>query len=71
LSDGSLLIAEECEGGIMLRPAIATPIELYSDERAAEFLLSNAVDHADYEAARAEVRAMGLEPDRIVHRTPF
>lgn len=70
LSDGSLLIAEECEGGIMLRPAIAAPIELYTDERAAEFLLSNAVDQAEYEAAREEVRAMGLVPDRILHRKP-
>jgi len=71
LSDGSLLIAEEYEEGIMLRPAVATPIELYSDDRAAEFLLSNAVDQADYEAARQEVRAMGLDPDRILHRKPL
>jgi len=42
----------------LLRPAVATPIELYSDDRVAEFLLSDAVDQADYEAARQEVRAM-------------
>lgn len=70
LSDGSLVIAEEREDGILLRPAVATPVEVYSDERIAEFLLSNATDTADYEAARQEVRAMGLDPDRVPHRKP-
>ena len=70
LSDGSLLIAEEREDGILLRPAIATPLEIYSDERTAEFLLSNASDAADYEAARQEVAAMGIDPERIPHRKP-
>ncbi len=70
LSDGSLVIAEEREDGILLRPAVATPLETYSEERAAEFLLSNAGDVADYEAARQEVAAMGLDPERIPHRKP-
>ncbi len=70
LLDGSLLIAEEHEEGILLRPAVATPLEIYSDESAAQFLLSNAVDAADYEAAREEVRALGVDPDGIPHREP-
>lgn len=70
LSDGSLVIAEEREDGILLRPAIATSLETYSDERTAQFLLSNATDAADYEAARQEVTAMGLNPERISHRKP-
>jgi AbrB family looped-hinge helix DNA binding protein len=70
LADGSLVIAEERDDGILLRPAIATPVEIYSDERAAEFLLSNATDADDYAAARSEVIAMGLDPDRIPHRKP-
>jgi len=70
LHDGVLLIAEERAEGILLRPAIATPLELYDDTRSASFLLSNATDMADYEAARAEVRAMGLDPDAIKHRKP-
>ena len=70
LADGSLVIAEEREDGILLRPAVATPIEAYSDERTAEFLLSNAANAHDYEAARQEVRAMRLDPDRISHRRP-
>jgi AbrB family looped-hinge helix DNA binding protein len=70
LHDGSLVIAEERADGILLRPAVATPLEMYEDNRAAGFLLSNAVDAADYEAARKEVRALGLDPDAIAHRKP-
>jgi AbrB family looped-hinge helix DNA binding protein len=70
LHDGSLVIAEERADGILLRPAVATPLEMYDDNRAAGFLLSNAVDAADYEAARKEVRALGLDPDAITHRKP-
>jgi AbrB family looped-hinge helix DNA binding protein len=70
LHDGSLVIAEERADGILLRPAVATPLEMYDDKRAAGFLLSNAVDAADYEAARKEVRALGLDPDAITHRKP-
>ena len=70
MADGSLVIAEEREDGILLRPAIATPVEIYSSERTAEFLLSNTTDAEDYEAARREVAEMGLDPDRIPHRKP-
>ena len=70
LLDGSLVIAEERDEGILLRPAVATALEMYSDERAAGFLLSNAVDAEDYARAREEVRAMGLDPDAVPHRKP-
>lgn len=70
LQDGSLVIAEEREEGILLRPAVATALEMYSDERTAGFLLSNAVDAEDYARAREEVRAMGLDPDAVAHRKP-
>jgi len=33
----SLLIAESTEEGILLRPAVALPIEVYSQERLTEF----------------------------------
>ena len=68
--DGSLVIAEEREDGILIRPAVATPVEVYSSERIAEFLLSNSTDVEDYEKARREVVEMGLDPDSIVHRKP-
>ena len=39
-------------------------------ERKAEFLLSNAVDAADYARAVGEVRDLGLDPDSIPHAKP-
>ena len=70
LEEGSLVITEEREDGILLRPAIAVPIEVYTAERRAEFLLCNAVDDEDYRAAVNAVREMGLDPDAIPHRRP-
>ena len=70
LEEGTLLIAEEQSGGILLRPAIAVPVEQYTDERKAEFLLNNAVDEADYARAVKQVRKLGLSPGKIAHRRP-
>jgi AbrB family looped-hinge helix DNA binding protein len=70
LQDGSLVIAEERADGILLRPAVATPLEMYDDTRIAEFLLTNATDATDYEGARAEVGALGIDPDAVPHRKP-
>jgi len=67
-NEGALVIAEEREDGILLRPAVAFPVEVYSPERRAEFLLTNAVDDEDYRQAIDEVRSMGLDPDAIPHR---
>jgi hypothetical protein len=46
------------------------PVERYTPERKAEFLLSNALDAKDYREARKEVRKLGLDPDKIRHRRP-
>ncbi len=70
LSEGATVIAEETEEGILIRPAVTIPIESYSQERRAEFLLSNAVDGADYARAREAVEAMGIDPDSIEHHRP-
>lgn len=70
LSEGTAVIAEETEEGILLRPAVTIPIESYSSERRAEFLLSNAIDDEDYARAREAVREMGLDPDSIEHHRP-
>jgi hypothetical protein len=51
-------------------PKRAKTVEVYTPERRAEFLLNNAVDIADYQRARAEVKRMGLDPDRIKHHRP-
>jgi AbrB family looped-hinge helix DNA binding protein len=65
LTEGTLVAAEERADGILLRPAVVVPIEAYSDRRRAEFLLNNAVDAADYQAAVTAVREMGLDPADI------
>jgi len=70
IEEGSLIIAEGREEGILLRPALAIPLESYTAERKAEFLLSNAVDGEDYARAEEEVRKMGLDPVTIPHRRP-
>ena len=46
------------------------PVEVYTSERKAEFLLNNAVDAADYPAAVEEVRKMELDPEQIAHDKP-
>lgn len=72
LAEGSLLILEVHDEGILIRPAIATPMkpEEYSARRTAEFLLNNAIDAADYADARRAVEGMGLDPDTIDHLRP-
>jgi hypothetical protein len=44
--------------------------ERYTPRRLAQFLLQNAVDAADYSAARREVKKLGLDPDAIPHDRP-
>lgn len=70
IEEGSLVVAQECEDGILIRPAVAVPVEIYTPERKAEFLLSNAVDEQDYQAAVGEVKKMGLDPSKIRHHRP-
>lgn len=65
-----MVIAEEREDGVLIRPAVALPVEIYTPERRAEFLLSNAVNSKDYEKAKEEVRKMGLDPEKIPHKKP-
>jgi AbrB family looped-hinge helix DNA binding protein len=67
IKEGDLFLAEEREDGILLRPAVAVPVELYTPERKAEFFLNNAVSKEDYDAACEEIRAMGLDPANIPH----
>ena len=70
LVEGSEIIAEETPDGILIRPAMTIALEVYSLERKAEFLLSNAVDKEDYVRARQEVVKLGVDPDSIPHVHP-
>jgi AbrB family looped-hinge helix DNA binding protein len=67
VKEGDLFFAEEHEDGILLRPAVAVPVEIYTPERKAEFFLNNAVTKEDYDAACEDIRAMGLDPAKIPH----
>jgi len=70
IEEGTLVTAEEKDDGILIRPAVLVPVERYTPERKAEFLLSNALDAEDYRQARKEVRKLGLDPDSIPHQRP-
>jgi len=70
LEEATYIIVEACDEGILIRPASLHPVEIYTPERKAQFLLMNAVDAADYADAVTEVRKMGLDPDTIPHDKP-
>ena len=44
--------------------------ERYTRMRKAEFLLNNAATEAEYEVARREVKALGVDPDTVPHVPP-
>ena len=68
--EGSLVVAEPRAEGVLLRPVVTLPLEIYTPERKAEFLLNNAITREDYEWAVKEVRKLGLEPEIIPHERP-
>lgn len=70
IEEGGLVVAEERPEGILIRPAVAVPVEIYTPERKAEFLLSNATNKKDYKSALAEVRKLGVDPADIPHDKP-
>jgi AbrB family looped-hinge helix DNA binding protein len=70
LEEGATVIIEEREDGVSVRPAVAMPVEIYTPERQAEFILSNAMDADDYRQAIKDVRKMGLDPRKIPHEKP-
>jgi AbrB family looped-hinge helix DNA binding protein len=70
IEEGTFVVAEPRDGGILIRTAVVLPVEVYTPERKAQFLLSNAVDGVDYALAMRAVRAMGLDPDAIPHYKP-
>ena len=68
--EGSLVIVEPRPEGILLRPVITLPVEIYTNERKAAFLLNNTVTPEDYASAVQEVRKMGLDPEKVPYRKP-
>ena len=69
LDEGSPMLIEEREDGILMRPAVTTPVEveIYTPERLAEFFLNNVMSKEGYLEARKDVTKMGIDPDSIDH----
>ena len=67
LKEGDLLVTEEREDGILLRPAVAVPVEIYTPERKAEFFLNNAVSPktTTTKPVRHIREDFGLDPAKI------
>jgi len=59
LKSGDTLVVRLEEGRIVLEPAVVLPVEIYSDERLAEFEESARVSDEELAAFK---RAWGLEP---------
>lgn len=70
LGEGKEILVESHRDGILIKPPWMDLIEDYTDERIAEFLLTNSIDEAHYQRTRKEVIRMGLDPDKILHITP-
>lgn len=70
IEEGTLVVAEATDEGVLIRPAVAVPVEIYSTARKATLLLENATDAADYEQAAKEVRRMGVSPEDLDVQPP-
>ena len=70
LEDGSPVTLEMKPEGILLRLAATVPVRIYAKADKAAFILNNTASKAEYLAARAEVVALGLDPDKVKH-TPW
>jgi len=68
--EGSLVIVEVQSEGVLLRPVVTLPVEIYTPERKAEFLLNNTITPENYAATVKKVRSMGLDPEAIAHKKP-
>ena len=70
IEEGSFVTTEPREDCVLIRPAVVVPVERYTPECKAEFLLSTAATTKDYQRARREVIKLGLDPDAIPHHRP-
>lgn len=71
LEEESHVIVEATPDGVLLRPVVTLPVEIYSAKRRAEFLLNSAITHEDYAQAVKKVRRMGIDPEEIHHQKPI
>jgi AbrB family looped-hinge helix DNA binding protein len=71
MEEGSQVMVEAHNEGLLLRPVVTLPVEIYSPEKRAGILLNNAVTRSDYEKAVKAVVKMGLDPETIPHKRPW
>jgi AbrB family looped-hinge helix DNA binding protein len=67
IEEGTSVLVEEGPDGVVIRPAVTVPVEAWTPERKAGFLLENAVTRKEYLRARREARRLGVDPDAIPH----
>ena len=68
LEEGEMLVMEESAQGLLLKPARAFEVEIYTEERMAEFAINNATSAEEYDLAVADARAKGLDIQAIPHQ---
>jgi AbrB family looped-hinge helix DNA binding protein len=70
IEEGTVVLVDAVADGVMIRPAVTVPVEVYSPERRAAFMLESWLTPEDYPKLREEVRRMKLDPDSIEHERP-
>ena len=70
LREGKEVTIETSVEGIVVNPIYDERMEVFTDERIAEFLLNNAIGEDEYWIMRKEVVKLGLDPDTILHQKP-
>jgi len=70
IEEGTTVLVDTSPEGVVIRPAVTVPIEVYSLERKATFILESWLKPEDYPKLRAQVRRMGIDPDKVPHTRP-
>lgn len=70
LDENDRVVVESTDEGILLRPVSSLSRHTYSDQRRAEFLLSDATGREEYREAAETIRRMGLDPDTMRRESP-
>ena len=65
LEEGEMLAMEESARGLLLKPVHAFEVEIYTEERSAEFALNNATTAEEYDTALVDAQAKGLDVEAI------
>jgi AbrB family looped-hinge helix DNA binding protein len=70
IEEGTTVLVDAGPEGVLIRPAVTVPVEVYSRERKAAFILESWLKPADYPKLRDQVRRMGVDPYKVPHTRP-